>query len=401
MPRQEHVITVFVSSPGDVGDERTMLEEVVRELNITWSRESGIRFDLVRWETHAYPGIGEDAQAVINEQIPDDYDVFVGIMWCRYGTATGRSGSGTVEEFDRAKARYYSDPTSVRLMIYFKDEALPPSRVDPTQLTRVNDFRRSLGEEGLLYWNFTSQDQFKHLVRLHLTRQLQAWKSQLEKPQAIGLLQEPAHVVQRVPEEESFDDELGVLDLIEVLEDRFQELTVISERIGEATEDLAAKITERTNEMNQSPRNSQGNVDRKVAKRLISNAATDMEEYTARMETELPLFSDALAAGMNALVRIASMSIDFETNELDMKEARGGLQAITTLRDALTTAQVSIVEFRQIVAILPRMTSELNRAKRGVVSVLDMLINEFSNGQSLLHESENVIQHSLGDKNGG
>ena len=46
MPRQEHVITVFVASPSDVSDERSKLEDVIRELNITWSRSLGIRLDL-------------------------------------------------------------------------------------------------------------------------------------------------------------------------------------------------------------------------------------------------------------------------------------------------------------------------------------------------------------------
>jgi hypothetical protein len=103
MPRQKKVITIFVASPNDVVDERTKLEEVINELNITWSRNIGLRFDLVRWETHAFPGIGDDPQDVINEQIPDDYDIFIGIMWCRFGTPTGRAGSGTAEEFQRAK----------------------------------------------------------------------------------------------------------------------------------------------------------------------------------------------------------------------------------------------------------------------------------------------------------
>lgn len=88
MPRQEQVFSVFVASPSDVGEEREKLEEVIRELNLTWSRELGIRLDLIRWETHAYPGMGADAQDVINEQIPNDYDLFIGIMWCRYGTKT-------------------------------------------------------------------------------------------------------------------------------------------------------------------------------------------------------------------------------------------------------------------------------------------------------------------------
>ena len=133
MPWQEHVFSVFVASPGDVEAERDCLEEIIRELNIAWSRELGIRLELIRWETHAYPGIGDDAQAVINAQIPTDYDLFIGIMWCRYGTPTGRAGSGTIEEFQRAKNRYDAEPSSIQLMFYFKDAPIPPSKLDPDQ----------------------------------------------------------------------------------------------------------------------------------------------------------------------------------------------------------------------------------------------------------------------------
>ncbi len=69
MVRQEHVLTVFVASPDDVKDERDKLEEVIRELNVTWSRQLGVRLDLVRWETHVSPGMGIDPQTV--EAIPE------------------------------------------------------------------------------------------------------------------------------------------------------------------------------------------------------------------------------------------------------------------------------------------------------------------------------------------
>jgi hypothetical protein len=126
MPRHEKVLSVFVASPSDVTDERTKLEEVVNELNITWSREFGVRLELVRWETHSFPSKGADAQDVINTQIPEDYDIFIGIMWCRFGTPTKRAESGTLEEFLRAKARHDENPSSVDIMIYFKDESVSP-----------------------------------------------------------------------------------------------------------------------------------------------------------------------------------------------------------------------------------------------------------------------------------
>ena len=179
MPRQEQILSVFVASPSDVGDERARLEEVIIELNHSWSRNLGIRLDLIRWETHAYPGFGADPQDVINRQIPSDYDIFIGMMWHRYGTATGRAESGTEEEFMRAKARWDEDRSALDLLIYFKDAPVNPSLIDALQLSKVTEFRKSLGKEGGLYWSFQSTDDFANYVRMHLTKIVQTWRDKL------------------------------------------------------------------------------------------------------------------------------------------------------------------------------------------------------------------------------
>ena len=36
MARTETVLQAFVASPKDVNDERALLEEIIRELNLTW-----------------------------------------------------------------------------------------------------------------------------------------------------------------------------------------------------------------------------------------------------------------------------------------------------------------------------------------------------------------------------
>ena len=180
MPRDERVFVVFVASSSDMQPERDALEEVIRELNLTWSRTLGIRFDLVRWETHGFPGFGTDAQDVLNRELPDDSDIFIGLMWGRYGTPTRSAGSGTEEEYQRALERFKQDRTSIRIMIYFKDAPLTPSQIDLDQLARVQRFRSSLGDEGGLYWKFGEINEFERLIRLHLARQIQEF---LHKPQ--------------------------------------------------------------------------------------------------------------------------------------------------------------------------------------------------------------------------
>ena len=87
---------VFVASPRDVSAEREALERVVTEVNQTHGVPLGYSIELWRWETHATPDGGRP-QDVINAQLPE-FDVFIGILWRRFGTPTGVAGSGTAED---------------------------------------------------------------------------------------------------------------------------------------------------------------------------------------------------------------------------------------------------------------------------------------------------------------
>lgn len=182
MPKTEQVLSIFLASPGDVSDERGRVDAFVDEWNNLWSGDLGVHLRLVRWETHAFPAVGADGQDVINTQIGEEYDVFLGIMWKRFGTPTGRAASGTVEEFERALGRYRTSGNP-QLMFYFKT-ADSDAGDDAAQLQAVQRFRIKLAKDGLLYWEFLSPEQFGQLVRVHLTRHIQNWaKRYRERPE--------------------------------------------------------------------------------------------------------------------------------------------------------------------------------------------------------------------------
>ncbi|SDU67564.1 DUF4062 domain-containing protein [Desulfobacula phenolica] len=391
MARQETILSVFVASPSDVDEERNRLEEVIRELNTAWAGEIGIRLELIRWETHAYPSFGEDAQAVINDQIPDDYDLFIGLMWYRFGTQTGRAGSGTAEEFQRAKKRFDQDPSSLQLMIYFKDAPVPvaPSKLDHAQLTKVAEFRSDLEDKGGLYWSFVSLEDFEKLVRLHLTRHIQTWRSKHSV-----VTQDKSDIKPSIENEDasdsgSFDleDEPGILDLMEQFEDEFTTITEITERIATATNEIGEKMSARTVEIKQFA-SGPDSTNRKEAKRLISRAAADMDQYVQRMDAEIPIFGQHLNIGMNAIVKTAAMTIEFKVESDDLMQAKENLVAVRGFSDSLTNVEHQITEFQDKIASLPRMTTSLNRSKRSMVNVLQRLINEFRNGHAMAKEAE-------------
>ena len=391
MARQETILSVFVASPDDVAEERNRLEDVIRELNATWSRSLGVRLELIRWETDASPGFGTDPQAVINDQIPQDYDLFIGLMWYRFGTPTARSDSGTFEEFVRAKRRYDADPNKLRLMIYFKDAPAPvsPSQIDPGQIKKISNFRKDLGEAGGLYWSFRSADEFEKLVRMHISRYVQEWV----KTTKASTLEPLVPVDDNRMEEEK---ESGFLDLVERFEDESSLLKEVLGRMADATNEVGDKMEVRTADFDKFMTSSDRS-DRQAAKRLFSKAAADMDQFVHRVESELPLYNKHMNAGMDALAQTAALSVEFKLRDIDVEQVKKSLEAICKLRMIMDGVESSIIGFRDATASIPRMTTTLNRSKRAMVDVIQKMIDGLRGARAMVKEAEASFESIIKD----
>lgn len=395
MPRQETILQVFVASPGDLAEERAALEDVIRELNSTWSRTLGCRLDLVRWETHAVPGMGRDAQDVINRSVPQDYDIFIGMLWSRFGTPTNRAESGTQEEFNTAVERYRHDPSSVRIMFYFKDEPLAPSQIDPDQLRRIQGFRRALDNLGGLYGSFNTVEEFQNLVRVHLSLVAQDWGQasvRTSRAATPGEEQATPAVQPSAETEREQEDEEGLLDLVDQATDAFAKLRELAARMTAAIEEIGEKMAQRAKEI-EDLHPERGSYDVKAAKRIATRAATDLTEYVARTEVDIPIFAEALATAMGSLGRAASISMEFDRrNTEDLEDLLGHANS---LRDVLTQARASFHSFRESIAGMPRVTSALNKAKRTALSTMASLLREFDIGTAHVSELGQSLQQII------
>jgi anti-sigma regulatory factor (Ser/Thr protein kinase) len=162
-----------VASPGDTQEERDLLDRVVTELNRGIAQERELILDLIRWETHARPGVGADAQDVINRQI-EVPDVFIGIFWKRLGTPTGRAPSGTAEEIERV-LNVWRQVGGIEILIYFNQSPQTPTRNDLDELARLHDFLEELKEDGVFVWEYDGAQDFEAKVRGHLTGVVRGW----------------------------------------------------------------------------------------------------------------------------------------------------------------------------------------------------------------------------------
>jgi hypothetical protein len=371
MPRQITELQVFVASPSDVDEERHILETVIEELNTTWSDTLGVRLKLLSWRTHAVPGVGRDAQDVINRSIPEDYDIFIGIMWSRFGTPTTIAGSGTEEEFDRAFARYRSARDSVRLMFYFKDDPVAPSHIDPEQLGKVAAFKRRLAAEGVLFWPFTGS--FDTYVRLHLARQIQEWVSSDRDEFQTAVSTPPPSTTTSAP-----DEEPGMLDALDGFFEHFESFAAARQRLLAAVDDMGSSFRARNAEI---PTHSN---DLRLMKRLANRAADDMEAFVVRLSKDIPVMTDEFDTAMQNLAETLALASEFtEPAHLYPASLRHMLRgAVRTLRDEATAT----LSFRETVATTPRLTTHINRAKRRTLDVLDQLVRSFGTQRELLSQ---------------
>jgi hypothetical protein len=160
------VVRVFLASPSDVSGEREALAHLISEINDVLAYlapEMNLKLELVRYETHAYPDVGTP-QEVINQQIPVDYDIFIGVMWKRCGTPTKSDSSGTVEEFWRAYKQRSSGHLP-KIMFYFCEQMIPvPNSDELRQLQKLVDFKEKLSTLGLIS-TYPSHEEFCKHVR--------------------------------------------------------------------------------------------------------------------------------------------------------------------------------------------------------------------------------------------
>jgi len=163
------LIRVFLASPGDLQDERRSANEAIEELNKGIASHLGFRVELKGWED-TLPGVGRP-QAIINQEL-DRCELFIGIMWKKWGTPPATQGpytSGFEEEFELSSARV-KETGQPDMAMYFKVIA-SEFLVDPgPDLEKVIAFKdRLISEKLILFETFSEVNEFQKCVRQKIT----------------------------------------------------------------------------------------------------------------------------------------------------------------------------------------------------------------------------------------
>jgi len=158
---QRNVLTVFLASPGDLQEERNITRSSVERVNKILSRRVGWQIELLVWED-TLPGYSRP-QALINRGV-DSCDLFLGVLWRRWGQDTSKYSSGFEEEFIRASDRR-KKTGKPEIWLFFK--AIDEESVkDPgDQLKKVLKFKKEqIGLKELLFKEFSDSGNWDKLI---------------------------------------------------------------------------------------------------------------------------------------------------------------------------------------------------------------------------------------------
>ena len=375
----------MISSPGDVEAERAEVEEAIKELNEKALGELGIRLEPIRWENNCYPSVGADSQAVINEELGDDYNIFIGIFWRKYGTPTPRAQSGTIDEFERAYARWSQTRISPQIMFYFRDGPTSLGEVDEDQLILIRNFRKRLKPMGVLFWPYKDEEDFGRLIRMHLFLAVTRLRINQGSERAVNPC--ISSTTESGIDENNEGTEDGFLDLVEGGEEAFQDLNEIVGRMSELITVLGDKIQERCTEY------TSGQKDRKKLRQFSDSTADDLKNFTSRLNVETPQYARLYSKGIDKYARALTISTDFNgTNEQDLTNL---LNHITRMRTATETARESVNKFRDTIAITPRLTTTFVKARNHAVAAVDTLLSEMRTAINLTLDMEKVIEETI------
>jgi Domain of unknown function (DUF4062) len=390
MPKTVTLFRLFIASPSDVKEERMIVQKTVDELNVTFTPQANIKIEVINWEKNVYPGVGDDAQHVVNKVINDDYDIFIGIMFSRFGTPTKRDSSGTKEEFERAYNNYSKEKLTPSIMIYFKNGAIEFDDIIPDQISAIQSFKENLKSKGVLYKDFKQVSDFEQMFRLNLTLLLHNLASQtieLDNQSSVFKISdsensEPTNDLSVVQK-----DEIGFFEAIDSLKIDIEDVLSALSRIVSYMSQLTLKTDQKTARIEKANTKTP-DVKFVEIRKIFDQLADDMKDFNSLTQVEIPILSECFFSFVknfnDAIIAYYSV-IDDENERLAFA------QGLTNLKDSIRSASTGMNNLKTIISSTPLLTTKFGKAKKENSQVLTQITKEFDTYINLIEELENSV----------
>ncbi len=299
MPKSVNLLRTFIASPSDTDIERNSVREIIELINKSELVDTGFYLEAVMFETDVTPGFSTDPQALINEQVDDSYDIFIGMLKSKFGTPTPRAGSGTEEEFRRAYDRWQNDKRSSQIMFYFGNQDVSTSQLstkDLAELIKVKDFQAEVGDLGGVYHAYKDIQGFRESLRSHLVRKVRTFGKDW------GLVQNDS--VEEPPPLDAPSEEPTLIDLGADAEEAMETLGASVQRMTTALTMLGTNMSKRAAEAERLKQ--QSGVSAKRIRGFMRATADDITASRTSLGNELPVYTSSWSLFKDSVLEIIS-----------------------------------------------------------------------------------------------
>ena len=171
------------------------------------------------------------------------------------------------------------------------------------------------------------------------------------------------------------DEDFGIIDYQEFIEESFSISTHALVRISEATNWIGNEMNKKTSEIeNLVAKNRNQAISLKTQRNLYERTANVMNDFATRIEPEIPIYIDNFEKGIDSFSKLIMIYIkDFENKEKEIDEA---INSLDTLLLQIELALDNMRGFLNSIDSLPKMSKELNNARKNVVVILSEFLKK-------------------------
>lgn len=433
MQTGQTIISVLISSPGDVPDDRDAAARAVEDLDRLLSRSDNVVLRVRRWEQDVSSEFGDHPQNVTDRAIVDDCDIFVGILCARFGTKTLTNESGTEQEFEKAFSRINDPNNPAEVLFYFKDPKLTAGDIDAEQLLKVQDFKKKHRGDGFGP-DYKDAAELERRLKFDLQAAVERLlvKAGLREPRRARHPSTAARKTVRDeldssgsadPDRESSrsqtetdpvpvhtsltgeildpesEDGLGMMELQDIVSERFAAVSQHLSMAGGSVELLGSRLAEKTDRLNEiadkTTRESQAKI-----KRIMVDAAGDINAYSDSISDMARALQDDFELALDAITQGVVMSLEdgLESQDdiIDFLENIDGLEA------TIVGVLANVEGFKGVIDRTPRITAELKKARRRASASTASLLEFFERSLEALRRLRIEVTEkasSLGEGN--
>lgn len=393
MPNNVIEFRAVVASPADAFDARKAVFDAIQELNRAFDVQN-ITIKGLGWEEYATPGIGLDAQEVINGQILREYDILVAVFSTTLGTPTANALSGTVEEIDNAISKVESAMGMHRVQVYFLDRIESASQISIEELAKVFSYREKIGKAGILYRTFKERNELQKEVRVNIQRPildyLQTQQHIQMRPRS-DLVPEcglESQVSLQNSEVNSTGEESGLLDHMEKSEDAIAVVNVSLNRIAEMIVHIGEETSQQVARMEAI---SAPSIPAKEKKIVVNNFASLLKSRAHDLKREAAKAREWFAIWTSSVITAARIEREDGDIERYKRDRSAFFVEIKKMRISALEARIPIAGYRASVEALPRITIQFNQAKKLLIDALDECMQLLDQTEHGLNEITGTI----------